>query len=54
METFRHLGFIGASYGALIIIIGGLIVWLAIDHRSQSRALAELEQRGTKRRSERV
>jgi heme exporter protein D len=53
METIRHLGFIGASYGALIIIIGGLIVWLVTDHRLQARALAELEQRGAKRRSER-
>ena len=53
METIRHLGFIGASYGALIVIIGGLILWLAIDHRLQARALAELEQRGTKRRSDR-
>jgi heme exporter protein D len=53
MEAIKHLSFIVASYGALIVIIGGLIAWLVLDHRNQSRALGELEQRGTKRRSER-
>jgi heme exporter protein D len=53
MDTARHLVFIAASYAALAVIVGGLILWLAIDHRIQTRALAELEKRGMKRRSER-
>lgn len=52
METARHFTFIAASYGALAVIIGGLILWLAADHRAQARALAELERRGIRRRSE--
>lgn len=52
MEAARHATFIAASYGALAVIVGGLILWLAVDYRAQARALAELERRGTRRRSE--
>lgn len=51
METIRHLSFIAASYGALVVIIGGLTLWIVTDHRLQARTLAALEQRGTRRRS---
>lgn len=50
METVRHLGFIVASYGALVVIIGALILLMLADHRRQARTLAALEQRGIRRR----
>ncbi|PTM40496.1 heme exporter protein CcmD [Bosea sp. 124] len=49
-----HAGFILASYGAVVIVLGGLALSVALDHRAQKRALAALEQRGVGRRSERV
>ena len=48
----RHAGFILASYGVALIVIGGLIARAIIDHRIQKAALADLEARGVKRRSE--
>jgi len=48
-----HAGFIVAAYGAAIILIGGLSVWIVADYRRQLRQLAELESRGIKRRSSR-
>ena len=48
-----HAGFIVAAYGAAIILIGGLSVWIVADYRRQLRHLAELESRGIKRRSSR-
>ncbi len=49
-----HAGFILASYGAVALILGGLIAAILFDHRAQKRALTALEQRGAGRRSDRV
>ncbi|SEG82238.1 heme exporter protein CcmD [Bosea lathyri] len=49
-----HAGFILASYAAVVAILGGLILSIALDHRAQKRALAALEKRGAGRRSDRV
>ena len=46
-----HAAFILASYAAVVVVLGGLILSVLIDHRSQKRALAELERRGAGRRS---
>jgi len=51
MEHINHLPFIVASYLAGFVIIGGLIAWVALDFRTQRRALLELESRGVTRRS---
>ncbi len=48
-----HLGFIVASYAIGFAVIAGAIAWTVIDHRIQSRALAELEARSGRRRSSR-
>lgn len=48
-----HAGFILASYAAVAVVLGGLIASILLDHRAQTRALAELEQRGVGRRSDR-
>jgi heme exporter protein D len=49
-----HAGFILASYAAVVVVLGGLIAAILLDHRAQSRALAAFEERGAGRRSGRV
>ena len=51
MEAVNHLPFIVGSYAAACVVIGALIAWVAIDFRTQRRALADLETRGVARRS---
>ncbi len=51
METINHLPFIVGSYAAALIIVGGLVAWIALDFRAQRRALADLDLRGQTRRS---
>lgn len=46
-----HAAFILASYAAVVVVLGGLLLSVLLDHRSQKRALAELERRGATRRS---
>lgn len=46
-----HAGFILGSYGAVAVILGGLVLTILLDHRTQKRALEALEQRGIGRRS---
>ena len=57
MELFAgfgpHAGFIVASYGATIAILGGLVLWIVTDYRRQRREMAELEASGVRRRSRR-
>jgi heme exporter protein D len=48
-----HAGFILAAYAAVAVVLGGLTLSVVLDHRAQKRALADLEQRGAGRRSER-
>lgn len=48
-----HAFFIAFSYILTALVIGGLILRAVIDHRAQTRALAELEARGISRRSRR-
>jgi len=47
-----HAGFIIAAYAASFLALAGLIAWILIDQRVQSRALRELESRGVRRRSD--
>ncbi len=49
-----HGGFIVASYAAAVLIVGGLILRAVLDHRAQKTALARLEERGARRRSDRA
>jgi heme exporter protein D len=46
-----HAAYILASYAAVVVILGGLIAAVLIDHRAQTRALADFEARGVGRRS---
>ncbi len=49
----NHTFFIALSYALTALVVAGLTVRAVIDHRSQVRALAELESRGVSRRSRR-
>lgn len=49
-----HGGFIAASYAAAVLIVGGLILRTAFEHRSLQAALKRLEDSGARRRSERA
>lgn len=52
MDLGPYAFFILSAYAATALILGALILRAVIDHRSQLKALAELESRGTRRRSE--
>jgi heme exporter protein D len=51
MDLGPHAGFIIGSYIMAIAVVATLVIWVAIDHVAQKRALADLEQRGITRRS---
>ncbi len=52
MALGPHAIFIVMAYAVTGLIVAGLIVRAAIDHRAQRRALARLEARGARRRSD--
>ena len=47
-----HADFIVTAYAAALLIIVGLIAWVALDYRSQRAALSDLDKAGAKRRSQ--
>lgn len=51
MDLGPHAPFIWTSYGAMIVVILGLAVWLWLDGRRHKQALMNLERRGIKRQS---
>jgi heme exporter protein D len=51
MDLGNHWEFIVAAYCLAVLVIGGLIAWIATDYRAQLRMLADLEARGLRRRS---
>ena len=46
-----HAAFIWLSYGAALLCMSALVLWVWTDERSQKRRLADLERRGLRRRS---
>jgi heme exporter protein CcmD len=52
MTFVSHVDFIYAAYGAAVIILGLLILWVMLDYRSLQRTLAKFEDEGVTRRSE--
>ena len=46
-----HAVFIVASYAVTLAVVVGLVLWVWLDGRRQTRILAELEARGVRRRS---
>jgi heme exporter protein D len=51
MNLGPHAAFIVAAYAAAVVVVAGLIAWVAIDFRVQKRALGDLEANGVTRRS---
>ena len=47
-----HADFIVGAYAAAALIIAGLIIWVALDYRTQSAVLGEFDKAGAKRRSQ--
>ncbi|MPZ55851.1 MAG: heme exporter protein CcmD [Rhizobiales bacterium] len=52
MALGSHAAFIVAAYLITAIVVLGLTVWVIVDRRAQARALADLDARGVRRRSE--
>jgi len=48
----NHVAYVSAAYGAAVLVIAGIAIWLAADHRARRRELADLEARGVRRRSQ--
>ena len=46
-----HSGYILAAYLAAALVVGGLVVWVVVDYRTQQRKLRQLEADGVRRRS---
>jgi heme exporter protein D len=53
MDLGPHADFIIGAYAFATLIVAGMIGWIVLDHRRQTRRLADLEARGLTRRSER-
>jgi heme exporter protein D len=53
MALGPYASFILSSYLLAAAVVALLIGWIALDYRSQTRRLRELEQRGVVRRSAR-
>jgi heme exporter protein D len=51
VELPAHAAFIVAAYGATVLVMIGLIAWVIIDYRAQTRVLADLDARGLGRKA---
>ena len=51
MDLGPHAGFIVAAYAVAVVVVAGLIAWIVLDHRTQTRILEDLERAGVTRRS---
>jgi len=51
MNLGAHADFIVAAYTVAVLVVAGLIAWVALDYSAQRRLLGDLESRGIKRRS---
>lgn len=46
-----HAAYVAGSYGAALLTVAGLILWVWLDGRARRRELAALEAAGIRRRS---
>jgi heme exporter protein D len=51
LDLGKHAVFIWSSYAIVAIVIVVLIAWLVIEGHKYQRQIAQLEARGTRRRS---
>jgi heme exporter protein D len=54
MSFGPNAAFIVSAYGAAIVIVAALILWVALDRRRLRREIAKLEAQGITRRSDRA
>jgi heme exporter protein D len=54
MNLGPHAAFIVGAYTVAAAVIIGMIAWVWLDYRRQSRMLSDLEARGVTRRSYQV
>lgn len=52
MDLGPHAAYIWACFVLTGLLIAALTAWLVLDGRRQQRLIAELEQRGVRRRSD--
>jgi heme exporter protein D len=51
MDLGPHAGFIVTAYAVAGAVVAGLIAWIVIDHRAQTRNLEDLDRISATRRS---
>ena len=51
MTEDPHFGFLLAAYVVAAVTLAGLILWVVLDHRAQTRALEALKAAGITRRA---
>jgi len=51
MNLGPHAGFIVTAYAVAGAVVAGLIAWIVVDHRAQTRNLEDLDRSGITRRS---
>jgi heme exporter protein D len=51
MDLGPHAGFIVTAYAVAGTVVAGLIAWIVVDHRAQTRSLEDLDRSGVTRRS---
>ncbi len=49
-----HADFIVASYAVTAFVVAALTAWIVLDYSTQRRILGDLDERGVRRRSQRV
>jgi heme exporter protein D len=54
MNLGPHAAFVVGAYTVAAAVIIGMIAWVWLDYRRQSRMLSDLEARGVTRRSYKV
>ena len=52
MNLGPHTSFIVAAYAVAVLVVAGLIVWVASDNRAQRQRLKKLHAEGVTRRSD--
>ncbi|AMN38945.1 heme exporter protein CcmD [Rhodoplanes sp. Z2-YC6860] len=53
MNLGPHADFIVAAYAVAALVLVAMIGWVILDYRAQKQKLAQLENQGVTRRSER-
>ncbi len=52
MSLGPHAAFILSAYGAAVVIVAALVLWIVIDRIRLRRAIEDLEAQGVTRRSD--